>query len=437
MKPGIRTILSAGLAVSMAWSAGAVELIVPRAAAPPKIDGRLDDACWQAKPNVTEFRDVARNLRAPTQPWVAWVCSDGDALYIAAKCWDEEMDKVPGFERGHDARVWRDDCIEVFLMPGTPYYYHIAANLEDGRYDGRNDARIPYSDRKNTSAWDGLWYAAGQRAADHWTMEFAIPFASLELGAARISKPFRINLGREQRRLTEFSCWPASGFHEHEEFAELKGLKLDAQRYGLRLADVTITQEVPAANRFSAIVAEEPAPGQAVTLRLRARALPRGKPKKASTRFTSRAGAKVDLYYIVPLCTGQVDVVAECLDPAGRVRASLRKVFYPPPILDAGLDMPLYYQSDGAAHLAGRITVARDFLARSRPSLSLVALSGKNLRGFPVTLDGETGEINGTVPFTGLAPGRYTVEVSVSVEGVTEKPEVSRFPFRVIAGPLD
>jgi len=427
-------VLSAGIVTQ---AADGPELLVPRAAVPPKIDGRLDDACWQVEPNITEFRDVSRELKPPSQRWVAWVRCDDEALYIATKCWDDEMGKVPAFERGHDARVWRDDCIEVFVMPGEPYYYHLIANLTDGRYDARHDVRVPYADRKGMSDWDGAWRAAGQRAADHWTMELAIPFAVLELGPERLAQPFRLNVGREQRRLTEFSCWPASGFHEYREFAVLRGLRLDRERYGLRLSDVSLTQKVPASNRFTAGIAEDATPGAAMTVRVRTRTLPAGETREAAARIRPEPDAKLGLDYVVPLGGGQVEVVAECLDPKGRARTSLRKVFYPPPILDARLDMPLYYQGDGGAQLAGRVAIAQSFLAKTKLSLALLQPDGERLKSWPLELDTNTGRLDVRVPLAGLSPGRYAIEIAVQVAGVTDQPETARFPFRVVTGPFD
>ena len=116
-------------------------------------------------------------------------------------------------------------------------------------------------------------------------MELAIPFAVLELGPERLAQPFRLNVGREQRRLTEFSCWPASGFHEYREFAVLRGLRLDRERYGLRLSDVSLTQKVPASNRFTAGIAEDATPGAAMTVRVRTRTLPAGETREAAARI--------------------------------------------------------------------------------------------------------------------------------------------------------
>ena len=324
----------------------APRLRVPRAATPPRIDGRLDDACWRGKP-ITAFRNIAdRKLPPPTQKTLAWVAWDDDALYVAAKCWDDRMDLVPSVQTGLDAQVWRDDCMEVFLRAGGPCYYHFGANLIGSRYDARNIIPKPKKKYK-PSNWHADWRAAAQRKKDHWTMEIAIPFACLELGARGCREPLRFNVGREERRLTEFSCWPASGFHKYEEYAILDGVKLDPKRYGLALKDVKLCQRTAGPNRFSATVADEAAPGSRVTLRARVRQYPDGKPVVTKKTFVSRPGAKVALDYAVPPVR-LAAVTIEFLDSRGRVRLSRTDAFRVPELIEGWLEAE---EARASAHL--------------------------------------------------------------------------------------
>ena len=349
------------------------ELKVARVAAPPAIDGRLDEACWRTPPQITRFRCVDADYPTPTQPTIAWVACDDDTLYIAARCLEERMDMVPAFETGHDGRVWRDDCLEVFLMPGGPYYYHFAANLIGTRYDARMDTRPEGRAGVKPAAWDGDWTTAAVRAADHWTMEIAIPFAGLELGTRRLREPFLFNLGREERRLTEFSCWPASGFHKHEEFAVLTGLGLDATRFGLALCDASIGAGVPGTNRFVATVAEEPKPGSPIRLRARVRELPDGPEEAYSAAAVSRIDGTLALDYRVPLTGGRVAVTVECRDAQDRARTSMSRVFRVPALVEGELDSPILYQSDGVVSVRGRVAVPEELLPRTRVTMVLAA----------------------------------------------------------------
>jgi hypothetical protein len=424
-----------GIGLGAAALAQAPELTAIRAAAPPRIDGKLDDACWQGKPNVPEFKNIDPKRPVPTQKTEVWVACDDDALYVAARCAEERMDMAAASITGHDAAIWHDECFEVFLMPGTPYYYHFAASVLGTQYDGRNDA-TPNARNEKPERWSAEWAVATQRARDGWTIEFAIPFACLELGAQRLAAPFRINLGREERRLIEFSCWPASGFHKSEEFAVLKGLTLAPERYGLTLKDVSLSQKVPGPNRFSAVVAENPTPGEMVALRARVTPLPDGKPKVFDAKRASAVGAKLDLTYTVPATGGQVGVTVECLDAQGKARVAMSDYFRVPTTLDASLDMPLHYRSDGSVTLAGRVAVAEAFLKDAK--LNVALLSGRErLSAQAAAIDSKTGAIRVQFPLAKLTPGNYEIEAQILVPALSDEPVTQRFPFRVILGPLD
>ena len=412
------------------------ELHVPRAAKPPRIDGRLDDACWQAKPQITAFRCVTKGRPAPTQRTEGWVACDGDALYVAAKCFEAHMDMVAAYEKGVDAHVWKDDCLEIFLMPGTPYYYHFAANLIGARYDARIDSRPEVRGKPKRSAWDGDWRVAAHRAKDHWSMEFAIPFACLELGSARLAAPIKFNLGREQRRLTEFSCWPASGFHLFQEYATLKGLPLDTKRYGLRLRDVSMGEQAPGPNRFQGVIAEEPTPGARVTLRARVQPWPDGEARVFTAAAVSRSGAGVSLTYRVPMTGGMMGVTVEAQDPQGKSRQAWTKFFRVAAVVEAALDTPILYRSDEVARIMGRVAVPAALRKETRVTAELTA-NGKTLRRWPVKADLESGALRIDIPVRKLAPGLYAVAVHAHAPSLSPKPVVRRFAFRLLAGPFD
>jgi hypothetical protein len=424
------SLLSVALFISGVWAAPVPELTVPRAATAPRLDGRLDEACWQVAAPITDFRCVDQDRSAPSQRTEAWVAYDADALYVAARCHDDHMDQVPATVTELDGPVWRDDCLEVFLMPGTPYYYHFGANLLGARYDARHSL-TPGKDEPKPANWNGEWQVASRREADRWTMEIAIPFACLAWGAERVTAPFRFNIGREQRRLAEFSCWPASGFSKTTEFALLTGLAVDPQRYGLLLRDVTVGQVVPGANRYTATIAEEPAPGAAMTLRARVQELPQGPEQVYTKQVTSTPGGRLGLDYQVPLTGGRVSAVFECLDAQGKIRTSQREVWWVPAPLEASLDLPLLYRSDGEVRLSGRVAL------RGRVTLEAALVSeGQRLTAVPVTVGAE-GAFRVRLPVRALAPGRYVVETRLTAPGATTKPVINQFPFRLLAGPLD
>lgn len=416
------------LSVGVTHAQAPPELQLPVTETAPRIDGLLDDACWQTAPQITQFRCVDAQRSVPTQATQAWIACDGDALYVAARCADDQMDRVLATVTGRDGPVWQDDCLEVFLMPGTPYYYHFVANLLGARYDARHGVGTPADDAEPAS-WDGEWQVASRREADCWTMEVLLPLACMEWGSARLEAPLRFNIGREQRRLAEFSCWPASGFNRSDEFALLRGVPIDPLRYGLLIADVTSGQVIPGANRYTATIAEEPAPGAAMTLRARIKALPDGQEQVSSIQVASSPGARVELDCQVPAMGGRVAAAFEYLDAKGRLRASRSEVWPVPAPVEASLDLPLVYISDGEVRLAGKVSL------RGEATLEAALVNGDTRLSTASVPVGPDGAFQVRMPVRDLAPGRYAVETRLSAGGAA--PVVNEFVFRLIRGPLD
>lgn len=83
----------AGVFVSAAPGGATRRAVANRAAAPPVIDGRLDDACWQDAIVLDDFSPFARPEALHPETTVARVCFDDDNLYIALDCRVDEMPK--------------------------------------------------------------------------------------------------------------------------------------------------------------------------------------------------------------------------------------------------------------------------------------------------------------------------------------------------------
>lgn len=87
---------------------------VPRVAAPPVIDGKLDDPAWTsaiAWSGVHRFNEKPL-LANPKTTWkIAW---DDQYLYFAFDC--EDSDIIAPL-RKRDDPVYNDDCVEMFILP--------------------------------------------------------------------------------------------------------------------------------------------------------------------------------------------------------------------------------------------------------------------------------------------------------------------------------
>lgn len=174
-------------------------LEVPKTATPPVLDGRLDDACWKDAATADHFVQLGSDLPAKEQT-VARLTYDDRALYLGFLCRESNMGQVLAQKTKHDDGVWQDDCIEIFLDPRHDHrtYCQFIVNSIATRQEARmgDGARLD-------SKWDGEWEAKAARDESQWTVEVAIPFASVE------AKPgiWGINLCREECPTGELSCW--------------------------------------------------------------------------------------------------------------------------------------------------------------------------------------------------------------------------------------
>lgn len=186
-----------------------------RVAAPPAIDGRLDEPCWQAAPRSPRFADLVSGRRAihDTRAAVLW---DDDNLYVGF--WAEEP-HVTATLAERDALIYTDNDLELFIA-GQDAYYEFEINALGTIYEvffiweeayaragyaqmpefARDDPQVlPFNGVGFTSHPRGPrigfwnWDFPGLRSAVHvdgtlnddsdrdrgWTVELALPWAGM------------------------------------------------------------------------------------------------------------------------------------------------------------------------------------------------------------------------------------------------------------------
>lgn len=186
-----------------------------RVSAPPTIDGRLDDACWQAAPRSPRFTDLISGRRAihDTRAAVLW---DDENLYVGF--WVEEP-HVAATLTERDSLIWTNNDVEVFIA-GQDTYYEFEINalgtiyevffIWEAAYTRGGYDQIPEfrRDHPQVQPFHGVgftnhprgprigfwnWDFPGLRAAVHvdgtlnddtdrdrgWTVELAFPWAGM------------------------------------------------------------------------------------------------------------------------------------------------------------------------------------------------------------------------------------------------------------------
>lgn len=190
---------------------------VPRLAAPPTIDGHVrTDSAWRTVPGVTGFRVLGRGYAVAKQSTarIAWTDS---ALYVAVAC--EEPDIALIHDKGKDGgALWLDNGVEIFLqLPQNSEVFQFIVNTSGSRVVGAGRDKVELSH----------WQAAAVKGEGQWSMEAAIPFASLGVvpspGAKWRGAVCR-NIWEYKSGGDKFTCWPAlrECFREPESFAVLE-----------------------------------------------------------------------------------------------------------------------------------------------------------------------------------------------------------------------
>ncbi|WP_244502178.1 carbohydrate-binding family 9-like protein [Terriglobus roseus] len=153
-------------------------------AAPPVIDGKLDDAAWRQAPWTTDFVDITGDpeLRPlyRTRMKMLW---DDHRLYIAAEL--QEPD-VHGTLTAHDSVIFHDNDFELFLkpVPAAKDYFEYEINALNTTWDlylnrpylegGKADSAWEATGIKTAVAVQGTLNKSDDKDKG-WTLEIALP----------------------------------------------------------------------------------------------------------------------------------------------------------------------------------------------------------------------------------------------------------------------
>lgn len=161
----------------------------PRISREIELTGRIDDPLWNPAP-------VASLVRADTgeapglRTEVRLLCSD-TTLYAGYHC---EDDYIHAELTGRDAKVYDEECVELFLCPSgaSHKYYEVNINPLNTVYDAcilnsRVAENLPRTMHvlvdydvegiRTAVHVEGEWAAPGK--GKYWSVEYAIPLAQL------------------------------------------------------------------------------------------------------------------------------------------------------------------------------------------------------------------------------------------------------------------
>lgn len=202
---------------------------VRRASQPPRIDGILDEPAWDRAEKAGPFvrSTDGKAASAATAAWLLW---DDEALYVAFQA--EDRDVTARFSHD-DEPLYTSNVVEIFLNPGGDlvHYVEIEVAPSNALFDASFVGRRQHMD---------LAWSSHARHAVHvdgtlndssdvdrgWTVELAIPFASLPGSPRpRAGDEWRFNLYRLRQPPGEGQAFRppmVPDFHALDRFATLR-----------------------------------------------------------------------------------------------------------------------------------------------------------------------------------------------------------------------
>ncbi len=176
---------------------------VVRVDTPPVIDGRLDEDVWAQAEVITDFHQVRPgDGTPPSELTEVYLLFGEDALYVGARMYDSEPDRMAAPTVRHGQGLGRDDRLVLILDPFNTGRggYRFETNSNGVRHDALYDNPDSFN-----SNWTVIWDTAAAIFDKGWTSEVEIPFKTLPFDPAIDTWGF--NFGRSIRRRGEEVAW--------------------------------------------------------------------------------------------------------------------------------------------------------------------------------------------------------------------------------------
>jgi hypothetical protein len=192
-------------------AAGRPTLNAVRAAQPPNVDGRLDDAIWRDAALIDSFVQEEPIEGAPaTEQTEVRIAYDNERIYFGIHAHYSDIGLMRTNRSDRD-QLDNDDTVTVYLEPFLDYLRGYAFTVNG--YGVQADWMVVVSNAQSSATGDesfnALYQSGGQLVEDGWTAEIAVPFKSLRYPARSGDEPHRwgLQVRRAIRSKDEFVVW--------------------------------------------------------------------------------------------------------------------------------------------------------------------------------------------------------------------------------------
>jgi hypothetical protein len=207
--------------------------------APPKIDGILDDACWERVEWASDFVQFEPTEgQAPTEQTAFKIVYDETALYIAYRAFDREPESIARLlaRRDRFPGDWVEINIDSYLDRRTAFSFTSSVS------GVRGDEFVSQDGNNWDPNWDPVWQLETQLDAQGWTAEVRVPLSQLRF-ADRDEQVWGIQVTRRLFRKEERSLWQPKSKSESgwvSRFGELRGIRGIRTRRPVELLPYTV-----------------------------------------------------------------------------------------------------------------------------------------------------------------------------------------------------
>lgn len=170
--------------------------------AAPRIDGQLDDACWQRGKWAGGYTQREPFEGEPgSEPTFLKILYDDENLYVAIRAVDSAIDSVQ-FERGN-----RDQFTGEMVGVSFDSYFDRRTAFEFNVTSGGSKVDLVTDGNRFDTSWDAVWDVKVGHEPDAWTAEYRIPLSQLRYASRPGEQVWGLHSWRTIKRLQEESSW--------------------------------------------------------------------------------------------------------------------------------------------------------------------------------------------------------------------------------------
>ncbi len=184
-----------------------------------KLDGLLNEACWEKALKIDNFTQREQNEGEPaTEKTQIAIVYNTNEIYFGIWCFDQEAEKISAQQMSRDFSWGSDDNIEIMVSPFNDNRngYLFVTNPNGAMAD------VWIGDEGNSTnkSWNGVWDVAVERNDKGWFIEMVVPFSTLKFKKDSI-QVWGINFERNIRRKKEQLLWQGwSRLYELEKISQ-------------------------------------------------------------------------------------------------------------------------------------------------------------------------------------------------------------------------